>query len=101
MVVFAERFIRVLDALTADPAMAVGDVDILTDGDRAMLARLPAPVTATAHAQSSLAGIFADSAAAHPDSIAVTAGDVADLCRIGYPIPRGRVGTARSRCPGR
>ena len=76
MVVFAERFIRVLDALTADPAMAVGDVDILTDGDRAMLARLPAPVTATAHAQSSLAGIFADSAAAHPDSIAVTAGEM-------------------------
>ena len=36
--------------------MAVSDVDILTDGDRAMLARLPAPVTATAHAQSSLAG---------------------------------------------
>lgn len=47
MAAFAERFVRVLDALTADPSMAVGDADIFTEADRAMLAQVPAPVTST------------------------------------------------------
>ncbi|QHN32050.1 amino acid adenylation domain-containing protein [Gordonia amarae] len=76
MAAFAERFVRVLDALTADPSMAVGDADIFTEADRAMLAQVPAPVTSTAHTGSSLAEVFTDSAAAHPDSLAVTAGAV-------------------------
>ncbi|MFD3745032.1 non-ribosomal peptide synthase/polyketide synthase [Nocardia sp. NPDC058633] len=33
----AEGYVRVLDAVTADPAGAVGDIDLLTDDDRRML----------------------------------------------------------------
>ncbi|MFT3900821.1 MAG: non-ribosomal peptide synthase/polyketide synthase [Gordonia sp. (in: high G+C Gram-positive bacteria)] len=68
-----ERLVDVLDALTADPALAIGDVDLLADADKQLLAALPAPVRPT-DATGSLVDLFAASAAAHPESVAVRAG---------------------------
>ncbi|WP_197028072.1 non-ribosomal peptide synthetase, partial [Gordonia alkanivorans] len=69
----AERFVRALDMLSADPSMAVGDVDLLSVDDRDVLAQLPAPVTQTVNSGRTLVELFADSVAAHRDLVAVSA----------------------------
>ncbi|NKY66083.1 amino acid adenylation domain-containing protein, partial [Gordonia rubripertincta] len=69
----ADRFVRVLDVLSADPSMAVGDVDLLSVDERAALAQLPVPVTQTANSGRTLVELFADSVAAHRDLVAVSA----------------------------
>nr|WP_161928687.1 non-ribosomal peptide synthetase [Gordonia crocea] len=73
---FARRLVTLLDAVTADPAAPVGDVDLLADEEKAWLAGLPAPVRPAA-ATGTLVDVFAASAAAHPDSVAVRAGGTA------------------------
>ncbi|WP_344786239.1 amino acid adenylation domain-containing protein, partial [Gordonia caeni] len=70
---FAERFVGVLDQLTADPSVAVGDVGVLLRRDRELLAALPLPVV-SARGRGSLVEMFADSVAAHADAVAVSAG---------------------------
>nr|WP_274378029.1 non-ribosomal peptide synthetase [Gordonia neofelifaecis] len=68
----ADRFLVVLDAVTANPAAAVGDVDVLTAAERARLSSLPAPAV-DPERQRSLVDSFAESASAHPASTAVSA----------------------------
>ncbi|MBM7365733.1 non-ribosomal peptide synthetase [Gordonia hydrophobica] len=57
---FADRFVRVLESLCADPLLPVGDVDVLSAGERAVLAGLPVAVTETVNAGRSLTDLFAD-----------------------------------------
>ncbi|MFD6395686.1 non-ribosomal peptide synthase/polyketide synthase [Nocardia sp. NPDC060249] len=93
----ADGYARVLDAVTANPEAAVGDIDLLTDGDRRMLENWcdtahPAgnawPVAATSDARS-LSGDIAHAdaigvlptafdrrAAATPDAVALIDGDI-------------------------
>ncbi|WP_424310765.1 amino acid adenylation domain-containing protein, partial [Gordonia sp. (in: high G+C Gram-positive bacteria)] len=65
--------VRVLDQLTASPAGAVGDVDLLSGVERAALAGLPVPVVETVHSGASLVDLFGSSVGAHGASTAVSA----------------------------
>ncbi|MFV3116267.1 non-ribosomal peptide synthase/polyketide synthase [Gordonia amicalis] len=69
----SEWFVRVLDVLSADPSVAVGDVDLLSAGERVALAQLPSPVTQTKNAGRTLVDLFTDSVVAHGDRVAVSA----------------------------
>lgn len=55
----AARFVRVLDAVTADPEAAVGDADILIDADRVQLAAQDWPSAAQIPDGRSLVDVFA------------------------------------------
>ncbi|WP_420880525.1 non-ribosomal peptide synthase/polyketide synthase [Rhodococcus sp. (in: high G+C Gram-positive bacteria)] len=69
----ADRLIRVLEQIAADPEQAVGDLDLLDARDRAVLAapgQVPVPVR-------TMAQILADGAAVDPRAIAVRAGATA------------------------
>ncbi|WP_235194106.1 non-ribosomal peptide synthase/polyketide synthase [Rhodococcus aetherivorans] len=66
---FADRFLRVLTAVTADPARPVGDLDLLDPAERPAAARRPDP---DRHAET-LPALFARSVAAAPDTVAITA----------------------------
>ncbi|MEV6364243.1 non-ribosomal peptide synthase/polyketide synthase [Nocardia asteroides] len=70
----ADGYLRILDAVTADPGRAVGDVDLRTDADR----RLLDTWCATAHPVPAevLPTAFDRQAAATPAAIALTDGDV-------------------------
>ncbi len=70
---FATLLVSALDALTADPTLPIGGVDLLNDAERARLARLPAPVVPAA-AGRSLVEAFAGSVREHGASVAVSAG---------------------------
>ncbi|MGW6424729.1 non-ribosomal peptide synthase/polyketide synthase [Nocardia sp. NPDC055053] len=69
----ADGYVRVLDAVTADPAGAIGDVDLLTDDDR----RLLETWCDTAHPVSTevLPVAFDRQAVATPAAVALTDGD--------------------------
>jgi amino acid adenylation domain-containing protein len=69
----AERFGRVLEQVAADPGVRVGDVDVLTAGER----RLLIGWNDTGHAvpAGTLPALFERQAAATPDALAVTAGE--------------------------
>ncbi|MFC7417505.1 amino acid adenylation domain-containing protein, partial [Gordonia phosphorivorans] len=67
-----ERFLTLLDELTADPSRAVGDVDILDAGERERWAALPAPVHPDS-ADRTLVELFADSVVQHSRRPAVSA----------------------------
>ncbi|MGV9712982.1 amino acid adenylation domain-containing protein, partial [Gordonia sp. NPDC003424] len=73
---FADRFVRLLDTLTADPRSCVGDAPVLTADERARLTRVQPPITDTIHAGRSLVSLFDDASATHADRSAVTALDV-------------------------
>ncbi|WP_048772056.1 non-ribosomal peptide synthetase [Rhodococcus ruber] len=65
---WAPFLLRILDVVTADPAAAIGDIDLLgPDGDTS--APRTAPATAT------LPALVADQARRRPDAIALTHGD--------------------------
>ncbi|MFC9297295.1 amino acid adenylation domain-containing protein [Streptomyces sp. NPDC057010] len=71
-----ERFVRVLEAVTAEPSGPVHRVEILADAEREQL--LTAwNATETAHAPLTLPAMFEARAAAAPDTPAVLAGDTA------------------------
>ncbi|WP_156520526.1 non-ribosomal peptide synthetase, partial [Rhodococcus sp. EPR-157] len=70
---FADRFVRILDSVTRDPASPVGDVDILGSTERPMFA--PARGEAGGEPRT-WPQILAEAAAANPDGIAVEYGDV-------------------------
>ncbi|MGV9434532.1 amino acid adenylation domain-containing protein, partial [Nocardia sp. NPDC003648] len=70
----ADGYVRILDAVTADPARPLGEVDLLTDADRRLLDTWcdtghPAPAEV-------LPVAFDRQAAATPTAIALTDGDV-------------------------
>ncbi|NKS63372.1 amino acid adenylation domain-containing protein [Rhodococcus hoagii] len=69
----ADRLVRVLEQAVADPAAAVGDLDLLDARDRrvALIAPEPVPVQARTMAQ-----ILADGTAVDPQAVAVRAGTV-------------------------
>ncbi len=64
---FAERFVRLLTAVTTDPARPVGDLDLLDPAER------PAPAPRPVRHVETLTAVFARSVAAGPDTVAITA----------------------------
>ncbi|WP_156665248.1 non-ribosomal peptide synthetase, partial [Rhodococcus phenolicus] len=68
----ARRIERVLDVLTGDPGTRVAAVDVLTAAEHAALAPVGGPAGGTTV---TLPELFAATAAAHPEAIAVTSGD--------------------------
>ncbi|WP_416061115.1 non-ribosomal peptide synthase/polyketide synthase [Rhodococcus indonesiensis] len=64
---FAERFVRLLTAVTTDPARPVGDLDLLDPTER------PAPAPRAGRHAETLTAVFARSVAAGPDTVAITA----------------------------
>ncbi|MDV2474707.1 amino acid adenylation domain-containing protein [Rhodococcus zopfii] len=81
VVAFAERFGRVLAAVTADPAIVVGDVEVLAASERAALVGTARAGTAVTRAPrgrawtSTLPALIAEAVAKNPDGVAVTFGD--------------------------
>ncbi|MFF2395146.1 amino acid adenylation domain-containing protein [Nocardia sp. NPDC058114] len=67
---YAERFARVLTAIAASPGRPVDEIDLLSDAERA---RILHDWNATGHATSAttLPALFADTAAANPDGVAL------------------------------
>ncbi|UYP17253.1 non-ribosomal peptide synthase/polyketide synthase [Rhodococcus sp. Z13] len=72
---FADRFVRLLDSLTAAPATAVGDVDLLTATERADILRTWNATTAEVGPGETLAARFAAQVAATPHAPALTVDD--------------------------
>ncbi|WP_241386850.1 non-ribosomal peptide synthase/polyketide synthase [Rhodococcus sp. CH91] len=66
---FADRFVRLLEAVTADPHTPIGDIDLLTTDEYPAPAPAPRPVTAT------LVDLYARGAGLDPSAVAVTAED--------------------------
>ncbi len=72
---FAERLLRILDAVTTTPDAPVGDLDWLDPRERdALVATIGRHAADPAHAQL-LPEVFADAVARNPHGIAVQAGD--------------------------
>ena len=69
----AERFVRVLETLTADPATRLSRVDVLGEHERRALAEWND--TAEAVAPVPVPGLLAERAARVPDAVAVVSGD--------------------------
>ncbi|AOD24505.1 non-ribosomal peptide synthetase [Rhodococcus sp. p52] len=82
---FAQRLVRLLDAVTADPHRPIGDVDLLTDDERPTAPAPLRPATASVlgsasasvlgSASASLLDLYARGAGLDPAAIAVTAPD--------------------------
>ncbi|NME81103.1 non-ribosomal peptide synthase/polyketide synthase [Rhodococcus sp. 105337] len=69
---FADRFLRLLDAVTTDPGVPVGDLDLLTDSERAALV----PATGPAGEPTRLwPDLLDDAVAANPTGTALVDGD--------------------------
>ncbi|NGP08542.1 AMP-binding protein, partial [Rhodococcus sp. 14C212] len=67
---FAERFVRILDVVTAEPDIPVGDVGILGPAERKMLT----PVRGAAPLPARTLPQILTTAASHPDAVAVCCG---------------------------
>ncbi|MGW0177078.1 amino acid adenylation domain-containing protein, partial [Rhodococcus sp. NPDC003322] len=67
----AQRFVRVLRAVVAAPATAVGDIDLMTDDERGLVVE---GWNATAHpfVEATLVSLFEKQAATSPDAVAVS-----------------------------
>ncbi|MFD4181687.1 amino acid adenylation domain-containing protein, partial [Rhodococcus sp. NPDC058514] len=68
---FAERFVRILDAVIADPSAAVGDIDLLDSGERDLVLTGWNDTAATVPAVS-LVDLFDLQVAASPDAVALS-----------------------------
>ncbi|MFD1814823.1 non-ribosomal peptide synthase/polyketide synthase, partial [Rhodococcus gannanensis] len=75
MSAFAERFVRVLDAMVSDPEGVVGDVDILSDNERHRVLDVWPTAGADAGTDSTLVELFTATAARFADRPAVRFGD--------------------------
>ena len=73
VVEFGDRLVRTFRAVTADPTVAVGDVDILVDGERNLLSRFSAGQIDRG-VDSTLSAWFDDAAARFGDRVAVRFG---------------------------
>ncbi|MCA1006190.1 non-ribosomal peptide synthase/polyketide synthase [Rhodococcus hoagii] len=69
MVSFGDRFVRLLDAVTADPSIAVGDVEVVDASERALLQQW----NATSHPvpDATLVDLFEQQVVRTPDAVAV------------------------------
>ncbi len=69
----ADRYLRVLEQIIADPDVAVGAVEVLTDAERALVEQRPVEpvIPAVANDPSLLPGMFEAAVAASPDAVAV------------------------------
>ncbi|MEE2061899.1 amino acid adenylation domain-containing protein [Rhodococcus artemisiae] len=67
-----DRFVRVLTAVTTDPQRPIGDLDLLTEPEHAVLATATID---TAASSDTLLDLFRLGAALDPDAVAVTAAD--------------------------
>ncbi|MBJ8343032.1 amino acid adenylation domain-containing protein, partial [Antrihabitans sp. YC3-6] len=70
----AARFVRVLEAVCADPSVVVGDIDILDPAERLALLP-PGPISREALGENTIPELFAWQAAATPDAVAIVFGD--------------------------
>ncbi|MEV0298179.1 amino acid adenylation domain-containing protein [Nocardia sp. NPDC050710] len=70
----ADRWVRILRTVAADPAIPVGDIDLLQPGELAGLVATPAPVVAE---PAILPDLLAAAVAANPDGVAVVDGATA------------------------
>ncbi len=68
----ADRYLRVLQQIIADPDVAVGAVEVLTDAERALVEQKPV----TVNDPSLLPGMFEAAVAASPDAVAVVSDTV-------------------------
>ncbi|MEV6069014.1 amino acid adenylation domain-containing protein [Nocardia sp. NPDC052001] len=68
---FADRLVRLLATVTADPELPVGDIDLLTTAERDQLSTEMTP----AAAPRTLAELMAEAVAANPDGVAVSCAD--------------------------
>ncbi|MRH89525.1 amino acid adenylation domain-containing protein [Nocardia sp. SYP-A9097] len=68
---FADRLVRLLDAVTAEQAVPVGDIDLLTPAEEEQLYSEAVPTAAPR----TLAELMADAVAANPEGVAVVCGD--------------------------
>ncbi|MGW4019751.1 non-ribosomal peptide synthetase, partial [Rhodococcus ruber] len=73
--VFAQRFVRLLEALTADPGQSVGDADILDPAERARLTEDWPGVPGAAVTTETLVDLFERQVSARPEATAVVHGD--------------------------
>jgi non-ribosomal peptide synthetase component F len=64
---FADRFLRILDAVTQDPSVTLRSIDILSEAERAAFAPKRAAKTVD-----DLPGLVSEAAAAAPSSVALT-----------------------------
>ncbi|MEV4257752.1 amino acid adenylation domain-containing protein, partial [Spirillospora sp. NPDC049652] len=71
----ADRFARVLEQVAADPDVRVGDLEVLTPGERELVVERW-NATARPPVDSSLAELFGEQAQRSPDAVAVVFGDV-------------------------
>ncbi|WP_375540258.1 amino acid adenylation domain-containing protein [Nocardia sp. XZ_19_385] len=69
---FAERFVRLLREIVAEPAIAVGDLRLLSDTETGRLTRMSGPAVA---ASGTLPDILAAAAAREPARVAVLCGE--------------------------
>ncbi len=68
---FARAYVRILEEVTADQAVVVGDIDLVDAGQRNMLLAAAGEDSARI-AETTLAQLFAEQVAARPEAIAVT-----------------------------
>ncbi|AYF76324.1 amino acid adenylation domain-containing protein [Nocardia yunnanensis] len=68
---FTDRLLRVLDDGTAETSTPIGDLDLLTHGERQRMHRTEPPVAAPR----TLADLMADAVATNPEGVAVVCGD--------------------------
>ncbi|MBF6303040.1 amino acid adenylation domain-containing protein, partial [Nocardia amamiensis] len=74
---FADRFLRILETVTAHPSEPTGDIEILEERERAALTPVRGLQGGSVR---TLPEIFSDAAAIDPDAVAVACGDV----RVSY-----------------
>ncbi|WP_157108499.1 non-ribosomal peptide synthetase, partial [Aldersonia kunmingensis] len=73
---FAERFLRVLRAVTAEPTRAVGDLDLLARAERVRVLEQWNSAGPDTAAESTLVALFDAAVARHPESLALRFGEV-------------------------
>ncbi|MEC3916104.1 non-ribosomal peptide synthetase [Nocardia sp. CDC160] len=71
MSAFTDRLVRILGEVTAESAKPIGDLDLLTAGERERLRSANEPVAT----ERTLAELMAEAVAANPDGVAVVCGD--------------------------
>nr|WP_245671402.1 non-ribosomal peptide synthetase [Nocardia amamiensis] len=91
---FADRFGRILAAVAADPTVAVGDIDLLNESERAIVLGEPTSSNVSA-AAATLPGLIGEQARLRPDAVAVRFGDATlsfdALCRRANQVARGLI----------